>query len=378
MREPNVRRAQSFAQASSASQPLKGHTSSVSLPFFRVLGIAAAILCGSTSMAFAQPADDYQTRPAVMSLESSTSLLLDSARAGDRLVAVGVRGHIVYSDDQGETWIQAQVPVRQLLAAVHFVDDQHGWAVGHDSLILHSSDAGETWSIQHRDPELAEASDPEAGGLLEKPLMDVWFRNAQEGLAVGAYGLALRTLDGGVTWEDVSFDIDNPDGMHYNAIAEIKDAGLFLVGEMGTMYRSADFGETWETISDQPYDGSWFGVSGTGEANGVLAWGLRGNLFRSDDFGTSWQQVELLTPHNGPLESTLSGGGLTRDGKVVIVGTGGVTATSDDAGRTFEVSVRPDRVSLASATLTDDGHLLLLGQRGAIKAPANGPLSNNN
>lgn len=367
-----MRRAQSFAQASSASQPLKGRKSSVSLPFFRVLGIAAAIVCGPASLAFAQEAADSQTRPAVMSLESSTSLLLDSARAGDRLVAVGVRGHIVYSDDQGETWIQAQVPIRQLIAAVHFVDDKNGWAVGHDSLILRSSDAGETWSIQYRDPDLAEAPDPDAGGLLEKPLMDVWFRNADEGLAVGAYGLALRTRDGGATWDDISFDIDNPDGMHYNAIAEIKGAGLFLVGEMGTMYRSADMGDTWETLQDLPYDGSWFGVSGTGTANGVLAWGLRGNLFRSDDFGSSWQQVELMTPNNGPLESTLSGGGLTRDGSIVIVGTGGVVATSEDGGRSFDVSIRPDRVSLASATTTADDHLLLLGQRGAIKTSASG------
>ncbi len=378
MREPNMRRAQSFAQASSASQPHKGRKLSVSLPLFRVLGISTAIICGSISLACAQEAAGSQTRPAVMSLESSTSLLLDSARAGDRLVAVGVRGHIIYSDDQGETWIQAKVPVRQLLAAVHFVDDRNGWAVGHDSLILHSSDAGESWTIQHRDPDLAEAPDADAGGLLEKPLMDVWFRNADEGFAVGAYGLALHTRDGGRTWDDISFDIDNPDGMHYNAITEIKDAGLFLVGEMGTMYRSADMGGSWETIQDLPYDGSWFGVSGTGEANGVLAWGLRGNLFRSDDFGNNWQQVELTTPSNGPLESTLAGGGLTANGDIVIVGTGGVTATSDDGGRTFEVNIRPDRVSLASATMTGDGHLLLLGQRGAIKTPATGSSTNNN
>lgn len=369
-----MRRAQSFARASFASQPHKGRKLFVLLPFFRALGISTAIVCATPSLAFAQEAPETQLRPAVSSDKSSSTLLLDSARAGDRLVAVGVRGHIVYSDDQGATWTQAEVPVRQLLTAVHFVDDKRGWAVGHDSLILHSDDAGQTWSVQHRDPELAQAPDPEAGGLLEKPLMDVWFRDAENGLAVGAYGLALRTQDGGKTWEDISFDIDNPDGLHYNAIAEIKDTGLFLVGEMGTMYRSADFGETWETLQDLPYDGSWFGASGTGEANGVLAWGLRGNLFRSDDFGTTWQQVELMTPNNGPLEATLAGGELTEDGKIIVVGTGGVTAISDDGGRNFSVNIRPDRVSLASATLTPDGQLLLLGQRGVIKTPVNGSI----
>ena len=43
---------------------------------------------------------------------ASTSLLLDVTRAGERLVAVGERGHIVISDDRGKTWTQAEVATR--------------------------------------------------------------------------------------------------------------------------------------------------------------------------------------------------------------------------------------------------------------------------
>src|SRR5690606_25356373 len=85
-------------------------------------------------------------------------------------------------------------------------------------------------------------------------------------------------------------------------------------------------------LEDTPYDGSWFGVSGTGEAGGVIAWGLRGNVFRSDDFGDTWQEVTLMTPSNGPLESTLAGGGLTPDGRLVIVGVRGAAAISEAPG----------------------------------------------
>ncbi|WVM93430.1 hypothetical protein ULG90_05695 [Halopseudomonas pachastrellae] len=35
--------------------------------------------------------------------------------------------------------------MRQLLTAVYFVDDKRGWAVGHDSLILNTTDGGATW-----------------------------------------------------------------------------------------------------------------------------------------------------------------------------------------------------------------------------------------
>ncbi|MEH6565349.1 MAG: YCF48-related protein [Halopseudomonas sp.] len=319
-------------------------------------------------MSLAEAAEDI--KPAIESQLAASELLLDATIAGERLVAVGARGHIVYSDDQGSTWQQAAVPVRQLLTAVYFVDDKNGWAVGHDSLILHTSDSGATWALQYRDPELDEPVDPEGPSLLERPLMDVWFRDAKTGFAVGAYGIFLRTDDGGETWEDLSDVVDNPDGFHYNALADIKGSGLFLAGEMGTMYRSADYGDTWETLTEMPYDGSWFGASGTTQNNEVLVWGLRGNMFRSTDFGDSWQQVELATG------ATLLGGSVSANGELAVVGAGGVVVVSHDGGQTFSVSTRPDRIALASAKVLPNGRILLVGQHGVSTAAANGLKAN--
>ncbi|MDL2199656.1 YCF48-related protein [Halopseudomonas aestusnigri] len=331
--------------------------------------LSGMMALGAASAHAADVAEE-SVQPAIKSDLAAHTLLVDAAVAGDRLVAVGSRGHIVYSDDQGKTWTQANVPVRQLLTAVYFADDKNGWAVGHDSLILHTSDAGANWEMQYRDPELDQPIDPEGPSLLERPLMDVWFKNANTGFAIGAYGTFLRTDDGGKTWEDRSYDIDNPDGFHYNAITAVKGAGLMLAGEMGTLYRSPDFGDTWETLTDLPYDGSWFGASGTGSDNVVLVWGLRGNMFRSTDFGDTWEQVELLTPNNGPLEATLLGGGLSGDGKLVVVGAGGVVLSSTDGGNSFDVMTRPDRIALASAKALGDGELLLVGQHGVATMPA--------
>jgi len=56
----------------------------------------------------------------------------------------------------------------------------------------------------------------------------------------------------------------------HDAIAEVTGTGLMVAGEMGTLYRSGDYGDSWETLGEHPYDGSWFGVSGTGDANAVL------------------------------------------------------------------------------------------------------------
>src|SRR5699024_10881475 len=69
------------------------------------------------------------------------------ARAGDMLVAVGARGLIATSTD-GQHWQQSPSPVQSDLLAVVFPTPEEGWAVGHDGVVLHSTDAGRSWEKQ--------------------------------------------------------------------------------------------------------------------------------------------------------------------------------------------------------------------------------------
>ncbi|GAD61594.1 WD40/YVTN/BNR-like repeat-containing protein [Aquipseudomonas alcaligenes] len=351
MREPVMRRTRSGALSFQA--PAR-HPSP--------LAKALSLLSVCSVLAFAAPlplqAADAATITSIESPKAVTSLLLDIAHAGKRLVAVGDRGHILFSEDAGRNWVQARVPSRQLLTAVYFVDDKHGWAVGHDAQILASDDGGANWELQHEDLER------------EAPLLDIWFRDTSTGYAVGAYGALLETSDGGKTWNDVSDRLDNEDGYHLNGITAVKDAGLFVVGEAGSMFRSADWGQTWEKVQG-PYEGTLFGALGTASANTLVAYGLRGNLFRSTDFGKSWQQIKLLS-ESGPLEFGLANGSLLKDGTLVIVGHGGSVLTSKDAGRAFTVVNRADRASLAGATDDAAGNLVLVGQGGVHLATPTG------
>ena len=316
-----------------------------------MLALALGMWTGSVEAA---AADEYSTESA----KASQSLLIDAAQAGKRLVVVGDRGHILFSDDQGKTWTQARVPTRQLLTAVFFLDDKRGWAVGHDAQILASNDGGATWSKQFEDLSR------------EAPLLDVTFLDAQHGFAVGAYGALLETTDGGQHWQDVAERLDNADQLHLNGIAVIKDAGLFIVGEQGSMFRSGDNGQTWSKV-DGPYEGSLFGVMGTAQPNTLLAYGLRGNLFRSTDFGDSWQPIELKAAR-GTLEFGLASATLVEDGGVVLVGNGGSVLRSHDDGQTFSVYNRADRIALAGVTGLTTGGLLLVGQGGVHLATAEG------
>ncbi len=326
---------------------------------FTLSALMAALLLGGIGL----PAQASQNTGATAVIEVpvdkiASTLLLDVASAGQRLVAVGQRGHIIYSDDQGKSWTQAKVPTRQLLTAVYFVDAKHGWAVGHDAQILVTTDAGATWTLQFEDPER------------ESPLIDVWFANLEHGFAVGAYGTLLETSDGGQSWEDVADLLDNEDGAHLNSIIQVKDAGLLIAGEMGMIFRSADNGLTWETL-ESPYEGSLFGALPLMQSRSLLVFGLRGSVFRSTDFGDSWEQITL--PGNGsePFKFGLAGASTLPDGSVVLVGNGGSVAVSHDDGLSFSVSNMADRQPLSSVVAGPDGQLITVGQGGVqlIKQP---------
>lgn len=317
---------------------------------------AAALSLGLLLPAAAST-EQQTTSYAIESQRASESLLLGITRAGKRLVTVGERGHVLYSDNEGESWQQGKVPTRQLLTAVFFVDDKYGWAVGHDAQILHSSDGGENWIRQYGNSEL------------EAPLLDIWFADRQRGFAVGAYGSMLRTDDGGASWMEIGDELDNEDGFHLNAITHIKDAGLFVVGEMGIMLRSADGGDSWESIVS-PYEGSLFGVLPTRQAQSLVVYGLRGHLYRSEDFGDSWQEIKLSTPQGGQLRQGLAGGALLDDGRLLVVGHGGAILSSKDNGQSFTTRLREDRLSYAGVAMRPDGGLLLVGQGGIHLVPA--------
>ncbi|MDM7857381.1 WD40/YVTN/BNR-like repeat-containing protein [Thiopseudomonas acetoxidans] len=303
-------------------------------------------------------AHEPQPPHAAQTLRATQSLMLDIAHAGQRIIAVGDRGYILYSDDEGKTWQQAKVPTQQLLTAVYFVDAKHGWAVGHDALILHSNDGGLNWTQQYQD--LA----------LEAPLLDIWFADEYKGFAVGAYGTLLHTQDGGQHWDSIGDALENENGYHLNAITAVKGAGVFIVGEMGVMYRSLDMGENWETVTS-PYQGSLFGVQATAQENTLLVYGLRGHVFRSTDFGDSWQRINLRTA-NGVFEFGLADSSLLVDGSVLIVGHGGSVLRSTDAGQSFSIVNRADRLSLAGVTATQNGNLILIGQHGIHLASPSG------
>lgn len=336
--------------------------------------------------------------------KARSSLLLDITAAGDRLVAVGERGHILYSGDAAQTWVQAKVPTSVMLTRVFFVSGSTGWAVGHDGNILLSTDSGVNWTLQRdgvsdqslinedrvarargkisdlqqqltsatpeqQDAQL-EALD-EAQSALETaldimdepvyapPLMDIWFASEEQGWASGAFGSLLRTSNAGRSWDDWSYKLDNPEELHLNGIVGDTSGTLYLGSEWGIVFRSTTNGETWEAV-ETGFEGSFFGLVVNPVSGSVFAYGLLGNIYRSTDRGQTWQQ---LNAHTG---SSLFGGASAADGTLVFVGVNGTAVLSRDDGDSFIALEQGSSRGLYGVTAMSDGHFIATGEGGSV------------
>jgi photosystem II stability/assembly factor-like uncharacterized protein len=149
--------------------------------------------------------------------------VVGSASRGDLVV----NSILAITRDSGETWQVLQVPTKQELIHIDFIDDRRGWIVGAGGAILHTDDAGETWVRQNSDTKAT--------------IYHVDFRNDKQGWAVGEKGTILRTEDGGQTWRS----IQSPVRSTLLSVQFITEDEGWIVGRGGVVLRSGDRGQTW-------------------------------------------------------------------------------------------------------------------------------------
>ena len=324
---------------------------------------------------------DVLNLPAPQSVRATQSNLYGIARAGSRLVAVGQRGIVLYSDDKGRSWTQGQVPVRSVLLDVFFANDKLGWAVGHDGVILHSADGGETWvkqldGYQLIDIGLAyygklvqENPDNEAYAIVlgefefaaeqgaDKPFLTVYFTGEKQGYAMGAFGFAVATEDGGNNW--VPIMEHGPLSFLHVFDYEIVGERFFLTQEMGHIL-TGQMGQTTGVASIIPfYDGSFYTMVSSRQGDLVVA-GLRATAFRSEDGAQTWELLEL------PTSVSINASARLANGRIVLVSQNGEVLVSDDDGRTFVEFPLDNTFPFSDVIEMDPGQLVLVGLGGVL------------
>lgn len=304
------------------------------------LGLASILFVSSMKPLLAQT-DQTDLQEIAIPVKAPSHVFLNAvALAGSRLVAVGEHGTIIYSDDEGVSWKQASVPVNVLLNAVAFANAQDGWAVGHFGVVLHTRDGGKTWQKQldgNQVNELAlnaaQAATDQNSTLITAPLA---LRRASLFLATGP---------------------DKP----FLAVEALSATDVIVVGAYRMADRTADGGKTWQDMSlniEDRLSHNLYGITTVGQSSYIVA--ETGPVFRSDDGGANFFAV------TAPSATTLFGALGTKDGSVLVYGVAGAAFLSHDEGKDWQTITVNTSDNITAGALLKSGAVLLASESGAL------------
>ena len=115
---------------------------------------------------------------------------------------------------------------------VDFIDNNNGFLVGSNRLIMESNDGGETWEKRNLDLPSEE----------NFRLLDIDFK-AEEGWLIGQPSLVMHTVDAGKNWTRLSLGNKLP-GQPF-LITTVDDGVAELAKTAGAIYQTTDSGESW-------------------------------------------------------------------------------------------------------------------------------------
>jgi len=218
---------------------------------------------------------------------------------------------------------------------IHFINSQQGVAVGAMGLIMKTSDGGKTWTRQEK--------------LTDCNLTDIFFTDNKNGWIAGGRirsaktnetmshderggdGIILHTEDGGNSW-DIQFARR---GTYLFGIFFSGRNNGWAVGEGGLLLRTSDGGRLWSQL---PTTGTikWLnGIYFFDKLNGLIV-GESETVLATNDGGLTWEKI------NAPADRKFYGfRSFYRDitfkgNKGWIVGQNGTILSSKDRGRTWE------------------------------------------
>lgn len=235
----------------------------------------------------------------------------------NKAIVVGDVGTVLKTSDGGMNWeIQHYTSgTSKKLNAVHFVDDDTGWIVGGEggeypyantkSIILKTIDGGMTWD------SLSFAVSSE--------LQTIHFANSDTGWAAGTNGIILKTTDGGITWDSLlTHPFNKWSSLFFLDSSTGWVAGTDSTLEHADIMKTTDGGVNWNSvISDTtlPFSAIHFIDLDTGWATSAFCYGdCWGNIYKTTDGGVTWEEVfidpdELKSIYFIDNETGWAGGG---------------------------------------------------------------------
>lgn len=303
-------------------------------------------------------------------------------------------------------------PQDAAIRSMQFVDENEGWAVGDDGLVLHTIDAGKTWERQ-------------ASGTFAS-LRSVHFLTPYSGWAVGRIelpegvtaGVVLATSDGGLKWRVVNRNsipglnlvkfFGEQIGLAAGDGSDANPSGMYVTLDAGKSWRcvpgtrhatwlAGDFSDpetgvlagTWNRLA--PVREGVMGMADVDSLGGRNVKSLKLNgagavavgqgaliMLSRDTAGVKWGFADLQLTSNRKLPQELRASidfhaVAVRGKHIWAVGRpGSVVFHSADEGQTWEIQKTGQPLPLHSIEFADEKHGWAAGDMGTILATQDG------
>ena len=196
---------------------------------------------------------------------------------------------------------------------VDFIDDQHGFLVGSNRLILESNDGGETW--EERSLNLPSEENFR--------LLDIDFKG-DEGWLIGQPSLVMHTIDAGKNWTRLSLGNKLP-GQPFLVTTIDKDIAE-LATTAGAIYSTSNSGESWEAkVVDATGSGGIRDLRRTSDGKYVSVSSL-GNFF-----STLENDSDLWVAHQRASSKRVQSIGFNPSGNLWMLSRGAEIRFNDDS-----------------------------------------------
>ena len=200
--------------------------------------------------------------------------IFDAAVNGSNVIFAGEYGYIYKSTDYGESWVEKESGTTEHLRRILFINRTDVIAFTDSSLLLRSTDAGDTW--QQYSTELFR-------------ITDYQLFNNQIVFAVSKGGFLYKTTDAGLTWTKYP-------------LADTLRSVYFLdeltgwISSNSVLYKTTDGGSSWVNLNANivPHYSLTFFNKNTGG-------GVRGVVLKTSDGGVSGRQKKLPSSTGIPI-----------------------------------------------------------------------------
>lgn len=296
-------------------------------------------------------------------------------------------------------WTQVSSPTSVNLRNCVFTDRLHGWAVGDNGVIVHTSDGGITFTIQSNPVDyyindlsflnertgwiVANETVPGGSTLIRTTngginwiaedfydstqiFRTVYFRDSLNGYLAGFGGSIFMTKNGGMNWMQSHVDTSQFSGFPINRVAFANASTGFAIGGYidvaGVIWRTTNGGDNWSAgdYSPEPfYDLIFRGQNDAFCAGGDFEYGVM--LCRSSNSGLNWTYENLAI-----FGQAYSVDARTPSEYWMPLGYAESFALSVDSGRTWTSVPTPDFTRIYAIDFVDSLTGWAFGAGGAI------------